>query len=166
MISWQTNPELLQYLYFVQHSIDGQNWEDIAAVMGEFKQNSPSSYSVMDQTPMRGINLYRIRRIDIANVEAYSEVREAMVETAENNSVNIFPNPVKDVLHIRNMYAMEQDVTIDIFQPNGVSVRTLHIKAGQLSNIQLPTTDLAAGLYLARINYGNGEVKTVKLTKF
>lgn len=166
MISWETNPELLQYLYFVQHSMDGQNWENIAAVMGEFKQNSPSSYMVMDQTPMRGLNLYRIRRIDIANVEAYSEVREAMVETAVTNSVNIFPNPVKDLLYIRNMYAMEEDVTIDIFQPNGVPVHTIHIKAGQLTNIELPTADLSAGLYMARINFGNGEIKTIKLTKF
>ena len=78
----------------------------------------------------------------------------------------ITPNPVLDKLYIKNVASYNSDVTIQLFSTQGELLNTLTIKQGTLQQTEMPMGDLPQGIYLIRANFGDGNVKTLKITKF
>jgi hypothetical protein len=64
-----------------------------------------------------------------------------------------------------NAIQYDTDVTIDISATNGAVLHRISIPAGEMLVEDLPVQDLPSGLYLARIRFGDGAVKTLKITK-
>lgn len=165
-LSWITLPENAQYLYAVQQSTDNINWEIVTTVMGNQDPSGPNQYQAVDPTPALGLNYYRIKRSSTNGADAYSEVRSIEISDDKTGTLIITPNPASDFMRIRNTVVYDQDVTIDFTTMSGQSIHSLVIPAGSLENIELPLTNLPQGMYIARINFGTGEHKTLKLTKF
>lgn len=80
-------------------------------------------------------------------------------------SIAISPNPVTDLLQVQMNIAQATNVNISIINRTGQIVNT---HSEQLNNgthrLFIPTTDLAAGMYLLHIQSENG-IKTVKFVK-
>ena len=165
-VSWTTAlPETSQYLYTVEHSADMQTWDAVLTVMGQHDATKPNHYSLMHQTPFSGINYYRIKRLDVADMTAYSEIRSIDLAVALTESVDIYPNPAYKFLVIKNVKAYDADITVQIVNTAGAVLHTLVIPQGATHYEELPVGDLPSGLYMARVRFGNGEVKTYKITK-
>jgi len=165
-ISWKTIPEATQYLYTVQHSVDEIDWDAISTVMGKQDPVAPNDYTAVDQTPANGKNFYRIKRSSANGVDAFSEVKSIDMSITSNDAISIFPNPATDALYIRNAMKYESDVTITIVATNGKVLNTVTIPQGTIQQLDIPMKDLPEGLYLVRIKFGSGDVKTLKITKF
>lgn len=165
-ISWKTFPEPTQYLYVVQHSTDQQHWDAITTVMGKQNASGLNEYSAVDQTPANGTNFYRIKRASANGVDAFSEIRSIDMNISEAESVSIFPNPATDVLYVRNAIKYDTDVTVSVVSTNGRVLATVIIPQGTTQQLDLPMADLPQGLYLVRVNFGNKDIKTLKITKF
>lgn len=164
-IKWTTQPEMTRYLYTVERSPDQTNWQAVATRMGNEDAGSANYYQAMDLAPINGMNYYRVKRLSGTGVESYTEVRELEMQMTEESSLAIFPNPVSQLLYIRNLMAYDADAGVEIFTSNGQLLYTLNIPAGTLQNFELPLAQLPQGLYLAKVRFGDGKVKTVKLVK-
>ena len=165
LVSWTTIPEATEYAYTVQYTLDMQSWTNIGSVLGKQDAVNPNSYSFQHNTPAIGMNYYRIRRVSSMGQQAYSEIRSLDVNFAPTNGILIAPNPVVSNLIIKNAIEYDYDVTIDISATNGAVLHTITIPAGKMMFEDLPVQDLPSGLYIARIRFGNGEVKILKIAK-
>jgi len=85
----------------------------------------------------------------------------------ENNisSINVYPNPVKDIATLDITLSESSTATIQVVDLMGrtvIDLGTKSFKAGQ-SSIELNTTNLLNGMYFVKINSNNG-VATKKIT--
>jgi hypothetical protein len=119
----------------------------------------------MDHTPASGMNYYRVKRRSASGVEISSEVRQIEMHMTQKESMAIYPNPVAQTLYIRNLVAYENDAKVEIFTASGQQLHTLKVPAGTLQSFEVPMADLQPGLYITRVYFGDGEVKTMKIAK-
>jgi len=164
-VMWTTKPEGDDYLYYVQRSTDQNAWTTIATENGKHNTTANNDYSVMDQQPLKGMNYYRIKRVNQHGIEAFSSIKPFKMTFAEGNGISIYPNPVSTELTIQVAGELDQDATIEIVNLNGKVMMTQTVKKGAISATPVSVSNLDGGVYVARIRYANGEVKTLKLTK-
>ncbi len=165
LVSWTTLPEATEYSYTVQHSTNMQTWRNVETLMGKQDASKPNQYAYLHETPVIGKNFYRIRRLSSMGQEAYSEIRVLEVSFSAENGILIAPNPVTETLRIVNAIQYDTDVSIDISATNGVLLHSITIPSGEMMVEELPVVDLPSGIYIARIRFGNGDVKTIKIVK-
>jgi hypothetical protein len=167
-VQWTTIlPETDQYMYTVQHSTDMVDWNTVSTLMGQHDATKPNEYIVMHQTPVVGKNNYRVKRTNVGGLDSYSPVRSVELDaTSEAAAISINPNPVSDNLIIKSVAEYDTDVTIQIVSTNGDVLHTLTIPQGTLYFKELPVENLPSGLYMVRIRIGDGDVRTLKITKF
>jgi len=164
-VNWQTYPEMTNYFYTVERSMDKNNWVTVEEVMGHGDATGHNKYEVMDHAPENGMNYYRIKRRSASGAEAASDVKQVMMRMTKLESMAVYPNPVAQTLYIRNLMVYEADARVDIFTAKGQLLFTLNVPAGTQQNFELPMAYLPQGLYIAHIHFGDGDVKTMKITK-
>jgi len=165
LVHWTTLPEATEYSYTVQHSADMQTWGNVETIMGKQDAVNPNEYIYVHERPIIGRNFYRIRRLSSMGQQAFSDIRALEVFFTPSNGILIAPNPVGNLLIIKSAIQYDTDVTIDISATNGAVLHRINIPAGELYSTELPVTDLPTGIYIARVRFGNGEVKTLKIVK-
>jgi hypothetical protein len=164
-VLWSTKPEGDDYLYNVQRSTDQKAWTTIASVSGKHNTTANNDYSAMDEQPLKGMNYYRIKRVNQHGVESFSDVKQFEMTFAEGSSISIYPNPVVSALTVQIAGTLEQEATIEIVNLNGKVLMTKTIQKGAVSAESISVSNLDGGIYIARIRYTNGDTKTLKLTK-
>ncbi|MCW5924191.1 MAG: hypothetical protein KIS77_17850 [Saprospiraceae bacterium] len=166
-VQWTTTlPELDQYMYTVQHSTNMVDWVPATNIMGKRDATKPNHYSFLHQTPVMGKNYYRVKRTNTGGLESFSPIRSVDLEVSLTAAVAINPNPVSDVLIIKNVAQYDGDVTVELITTKGEVLRALTIPAGKLHYEELPVAALPSGLYMARIRFPDGSLRTLKITKF
>jgi len=166
LIEWTSDPEMAQYLYTVEHSSNMTDWDQVRDLPGLHNTTGPNKYATVDLTPTSGSNYYRIRRTNPMGTESLSEAREAIIEFTEAESVVVSPNPVSKVLNVRNLMPYDEDVMVTLNATNGVVIHTLNIPKNSLQEFEIPVENLPSGIYMVRVQYANGDVRTIKVAKF
>jgi hypothetical protein len=116
-----------------------------------------SNYSVIDETPLKGKNIYRIKQIDYDLKFSYSKV--AAITLSNKQNLNVYPNPFNDVISIDAESSSESVLTISTM--NGQVVYS-QIVTG--SSIISGLDYLDSGLYNVSV-INNESQKTFKLIK-
>ncbi len=165
-LTWRTPPAVTRYRYVVERSADAQHWSAIGEVWGTERIDGPSEYEWMDYLPNYGMNYYRICRMGSLGVISFSEVRAIEVEADAYSSLLISPNPVSDVLFVRNTMPYDTDAHVEIFDAAGVLLYAADIPQGHMAYIPVSTAYWPAGLYFARIRWPGGQTRMVKVSKF
>ena len=166
LVNWETLPEGDDYMYTVEHSMNQTLWTPVGTIMGKHDAIQHNSYSMMDQQPENGVNYYRVKRSNANGTDAFSSSVKVDLKLQGEAALMITPNPVSDKLYIKNVASYASDVTIQLFSTQGKLIKSLIIKQGTLQQTEIPMTDLPEGIYMVRADFGNGEVKTLKITKF
>ncbi len=78
--------------------------------------------------------------------------------------IDVFPNPVGDILNVSWENELEMETTIEIISITGQQLRRLRLPANTHST-KLDVSDLEAGVYLLKLRTGDGEVSVVRLVK-
>ncbi|MES2731860.1 MAG: M43 family zinc metalloprotease [Bacteroidota bacterium] len=123
---------------------------------GQKTSNMIENY--LDYSPDICMNIFtQDQKARMRAVLELSPLRKALVEStpkvveAEHLSVNLFPNPTDEAIHIKPFFKGIQDVQVDIISSQGKAVSTIvfpNTYSSQLLSIQLPT--LASGLYFVK----------------
>ncbi len=101
------------------------------------------------------------------NVAASSAPTGVKVNTANEamTDVVLYPNPAKDMSHLRVNMTNGGDITLSIYEITGKLLIQQDRKTFQgVNEIELPVNDLKKGMYFVSINSGNAK-KTVRLIK-
>jgi hypothetical protein len=96
-IDWNSSEETTGTAYILQRSNNGNDFADLATIQSK---GSSSDYRYNDVQPFSGMNYYRLKMQDATGGTSYSEVVTANVKNSNNVAVQLYPNPVKDMLQI------------------------------------------------------------------
>ncbi len=142
-LSWSTETELNTKYFTVEKSFDQVLFNPVVNVSAAGNSSGKKNYQYVDNGFLKAINYYRLKNVDLDGVYTYSKT--IAVTAPMDNSILIFPNPVKDELFIRLQDALAE-TKISIIDSKGISVKELKLKAGT-TNISINISDLSPGIY-------------------
>lgn len=149
---WTTATENNNSHFEVQKSTDGVFWNTIGSKQGAGNSYENHSYEFIDNQPLPGYNLYRLKQVDIDGVYQYSEVQKYYWEGTDDN-VLIYPNPSNGIVYISGM--VQPDIKI-------FSLATTHIVAESKQSQQIDISNLPNGVYYIELSNGLGSDRIVR----
>ncbi len=162
MVKWEMESTDL-FLYEIEHSKDGGNYEKIGEVETDTNALASNRYEFLDESAKLGFNYYRLRVTDTLGNTAYSEVADIIVY-GESRLMMVYPNPVKNELFLEIFDSYDQNVTIEILNANGHRMDIHEIANGEKLE-KLNFGDYPAGVYFLRASYGENNVKVLKVLR-
>ncbi|PZF71513.1 zinc-dependent metalloprotease [Taibaiella soli] len=158
---WQSYNEHDMSNYLIERSADGRNFSPVGNT-GAKNSSTAANYSFTDNAPESGANFYRIRGIDYAGANIWSNVREVLFNQQGITDAIVFPNPlnagVATVKLTRDMGVLVCSVT----NINGQLLQQF-TTSGTEFNINLQS--LAKGIYFFRISGESGERINLRLVR-
>ena len=85
-------------------------------------------------------------------------------EDLEKNTLQVYPNPVEDVLHIQLPYLSDNSVQVQLFDMLGKRVYNQKHEANN-GSLQINQLDINQGAYILKVITNNSEVYSQKLLK-
>jgi hypothetical protein len=159
------NWEIMEYQnkgFYVQHSIDGTIWDDIAFVPGKSNSESLDDYSYSYTNNLNGRQYYRIKQVDLDDKVSYSEVASVILKKDKQN-IMIWPNPAIDKINLAGQDGKNNSYTkAQVFDLSGRMV--VEKQLGENSPA-INVKDLQAGTYLVRVQSADGKIYNEKFVK-
>jgi hypothetical protein len=92
-LNWVTATELNTRHFEVQRSIDGINFVKIATVAARGTSTNVNNYDLVDPSPFKGINYYRLKTIDFDDKYEYSQIVIIRIDGVAQLVTKVAPNP-------------------------------------------------------------------------
>lgn len=148
--------------FYVQHSINGSDWQDLDFIPAQTDGGLIKSYSYTHINSNEGKQYYRIKEVDIDKKENFSAIRTVDLNN-EFGFASLWPNPVTDQLRIA-LPANNSNSSgkAEIFDLSG---QLLTEKKLYGSNNTIAVGQLKKGTYLVRIQTNNGLIYNQKIIK-
>ncbi len=154
VLQWATTEELNASHFEIQRSGDAKNFEPIGNVDAKGESKVLINYGLVDQTPLSGINYYRLKQIDKDGSYAFSRTISIQYDT--RIKINVYPNPVTDVLRIDSSVGLQslEVFTADGLKVAGIGIQLEKVAAGTSGTIsrEINFRDQKAGIYVLVIN--------------
>ena len=151
-LDWEAETDGQHDYFEMQKSADGVNFKPIANVYDK-------PYQVIDKTPYRGNNYYRIKQYDKDGKFMYSKVITVAYNTTSR--VTIFPNPLMGddtELTIRVLDATKNTVHITVTDAQGRSVYDQEVRDIPVSReIKINTATWTRNMYVVKVTDKSGE---------
>lgn len=158
MLNWRVGSEENIKKYKVQQSTDGINFTTIGEVISHNTFNS--QYYFEDKELEKGITYYRLISVE----DDYTEKIYPSILALNFEKTNLFllsPNPVTDELFIEVSEDKEIVSKIELFNSNGVKMKTFDRLTINEAKIRIETGDLQSGMYFIQIEC-NGIINSQK----
>jgi hypothetical protein len=156
-VNWTTAQEVKGDYFVVERSADGENFSALATVNAK---GQAATYTYWDETPLPGLNHYRLKMMDASGSVSYSKVVTATVRTA-TFTVEAYPNPVSEVLTVKVYGSTGTNATATITDVTGKVVKTVSVVNNEAT---VDMSGMAKGMYLVKYN-DNVHSQTIKIHK-
>ena len=93
---------------------------------------------------------YRLKQIDFDGKYEYSDIINITIQQYDNETVNIYPNPVSDVLNIE----ISTPTIIQITNVNGQIIKELQVE----TNSKINMADIPTGVYFLKIGQNTQKI--------
>jgi Secretion system C-terminal sorting domain len=159
LISWQTNTETNNDYFTIQKSADGLNFTNLTDVKSKAVNGNSKvelEYNYKDSNPFIGANYYRLSQTDL---NGYAKIISNVKVVYWNSKaqVNIYPNPVTNILNISYTSTVNSMLALRLFDALGklVATKKIAINAG-LNNCSMDMEKFATGNYQLLIEDAKG----------
>ncbi|MEL6972560.1 MAG: T9SS type A sorting domain-containing protein, partial [Bacteroidota bacterium] len=143
LLNWATTAEENNSHFEVERSVDGRQFQFLAKVASTGSRFG-DEYSFLDDSPLAGLNYYRIKQVDFDGSSSFSEIRQVSMDGPTN--VKVFPNPAHNFLYLEGLDGERVEIT----NGQGRTVLRHTYQAGS----PIPVAQLPAGLYFLRTSAG------------
>ena len=149
LLAWQTSHEINTASFEVQRSSDGLGWLTMGAVAAITAGNG--NYQLYDNSPLNGVNYYRLKMIDKDQRFTFSQVRQVTLK--DNGSFVMVPNPADGatVVHFNRVLLSPE---LSLYGAGGGLLRHTRL-SGNASYYTLSTAQLPAGIYTVSVRSGS-----------
>lgn len=154
VLTWSTAEETNSERFELQYSTNARDWTTLGIVESRHESVTRQNYQYRHASPVHGNNYYRLKMIDYDDSFAYSSMRSL---TVTGDMVILFPNPVADILHIKDLKA-ELVSTVSVIAANG---RTLY-SSSVVDKMGIKVQNWASGIYVLVIKHKDGSEQTSK----
>jgi hypothetical protein len=162
-IDWEVLTEIEVSHYVVEHSTDGIHFNPIYQQTALANNAGRFDYSYLHQSPVAGINYYRIKSVEPSGKSYYTIIMKVDMRNGEP-AIVVYPNPVKGnnvSLQLNNL--TKSEYFIRVYNSNGHEIyhqTQQHSGGSSTMNVQLPAA-IQRGVYqLVVNNEGNRFSKT------
>jgi hypothetical protein len=157
-VDWKTASEDQGDYFVLERSADGRDFTALGIIGAK---GEAATYSYWDETPVAGLNYYRLKMMDASGNYTYSETVTARVKGGEAFTVEVYPNPVTDKLTVTLVGFAGSNPTISISDATGKLVKVVSV-ANNGATIDM--AGLAQGMYLLKYS-DNNHTQTIKVNK-
>ncbi len=156
-LEWSTASEHNSSHFLVERSPDGRNFELIGSVEAQGFSQSLSRYAMQDLEPIKGVNYYRLRQVDLDGQFIFSEIA-TVVYSGDPGSILVYPNPANDLLNVSLDVELEEgQVQWRIVDATGRLADRGAASAGEgVSKLVIPLSRVEAGSYVLELQDVNG----------
>ena len=81
LLDWKTSSETNSSHFDIERSTNGFSYEKIGEVKAAGNSNTVSYYDFTDRLPVKGMNYYRLKQVDLDGKNSYSEIRKVEIKT-------------------------------------------------------------------------------------
>ena len=155
-LNWATASELNNSGFEIQRSNDDKEWETLGFINGAGNSNNIIHYSYIDESPLMA-NYYRLKQIDYDGSFEYSSIK--YIDFSGRNNISVFPNPTAKSINISGI-ATDMVLQIFLFDFTGRLINTYNPNTSKID-----MNEYKNGIYYLRIQYLNGEEKSVSFIK-
>jgi hypothetical protein len=149
-INWTTSQEINTNKFVVERSSDGRNFRPIGEVAAAGTSSNTLNYKFIDQAPVKGVNFYRLKSVDIDQSFSYSDIKS--VRNLVNVDIAIYPNPVHEVMKLEISSDKNDLAQLIITNMEGKQVYASRVNVAQGDNIfNINIGHLAGGSYVVKI---------------
>ncbi len=161
-IQWTTSQELNSSLYSILRSGNGRDYSSIATIPAQGNSSRLTTYSVIDPSPLEGLNYYKLGEIDRDGSISYSWV--ITVIRTEQYAFHIYPNPVNDIVTLDLNVTGSGNSIFKLFGSDGklAAVKQAQLQSGW-NQISWNISDLPKGIYFLKVDQSGFQV--LKLIK-
>ncbi|MEL6866893.1 MAG: S8 family serine peptidase [Bacteroidota bacterium] len=144
-LQWQTAREWQHDHFIIEKSIDLGAWQAIGQEPALAAEDSHQDYQFKDHQPHLGTNYYRLKSVALDGAVENSKV--ISVDFGAQPNWSIYPNPVKDLLHIEwTARQVSGPVQVAIYQSTGQLVEKRMLEEGN-GLFRIDTRQWPEGLY-------------------
>ena len=156
-LTWESQTEINNAFYRLDHSEDGSNFSPIAIIEPQGNGNSVQSYRHTHDEILENQNYYRLLQIDHNGNTKFFPV--ILVEAQCRNEIEViaYPNPIgKDSGPLTLKYFSEnRDIEIEIIDLFGNVIKRVELKRHRGFNTsEVEVSELASGTYFIREKEG------------
>lgn len=165
-LNWSTATETNTKNFVVQRSTDAVNFSNIGSVNAAGNSITMKDYNFVDASAF-GTNAktvyYRLQMADNDGKSSLSQVKS--VQLSPNAIISVYPNPVKDKLHI-SVNGSLNNTTIKITDQSGKTVLVQKLQAAQAGNKNtINVSGLGNGVYYIQFMSGDNK-QTTRFIKY
>lgn len=162
LLNWKTATENNNKGFSVERSGNGGEWNQLVFVNGNGTSVSQKEYTATDNSPLKGMNYYRLKQIDNDGKFTYSPI--VSLRFSDNAlGFSFYPNPVKGQLNISLETIESNAAVLKMMTADGKTVKTISInRSHSNSNLLFSTGTLSPGIYYLVLQDG-GNAKSGRL---
>jgi len=162
LLTWKTASESNNRGFAIERSENGRNWTELFFVNGSGNSNVEKRYSITDNKPLKGNNVYRLKQVDNDGKATYSPTVSVRYSD-DNIGFTFFPNPAKNKLNVQVEGIVNNVASLTLLNADGKAVKSIAINRQQISsNIVVDLSGVARGIYMLVLQDGN-TTKTSKV---
>lgn len=168
MLSWKTATEQNSYMFEVERSDNGSEFEKVGEVNAHGNSNTENSYSFEDASLQAGSYVYRLKMVDNDGTYEYSSELSVNISTPREFSLmQNFPNPFNPSTTIKFNLPVDSRVSLTIYDAVGREIAVLvngDLSAGEHSYpIDARRMNLSSGVYFFTLRSADFQ-KTMRMT--
>jgi hypothetical protein len=165
ILTWETANEQSNSHFIIERSSDGKTFVELGQLKGNGASSTAQNYTFTDEKPATGVNYYRLKDVDLSNIEHIS--RTVALTFSEKETLNIFPNPTNQS-SVTVAYNTESkgEVLIEWIDILGRVRKQIRQNAELGENrLNIDISDLEKGIYFARTKRDN-QPNNVQIIRF
>lgn len=151
-MQWETASERNTSHFEIERSYNGSSFESIGNRSSNGDTDIAQQYRYNDINPKSGLNYYRLKIVDLDGSFEYSHIEVVKYETTP--SIELFPNPIKDVIRLKTESPNGDENLIEIFDRTGklLFMDILEFEDGELNLNAEQINVYENGTYFLRIS--------------
>ena len=143
----------------LERSADAVSFEEIGNMVLQASTSTSKKYLFNDMKPLVTDNYYRAKYKNAEGIFLYSKI----IKLGYNKpiSFSIINNPVQEKLLVKTTDAVGKDIVFNIYDAAGRQIKSSAMK-NISSVIEIPVSNLIAGVYILKITSGNEVAQNLK----
>lgn len=149
-LKWTTSSQINVSHFEIEQTTSISNFKTIQSIEAAQNSTTIEAYSWVHTDPMKGVNYYRLKTIDLDGSVSYSNTKAINFNTCFEEEIKLYPNPSKKgviTLEINSVATVDH---IEVYDATGKLLQ-IPIQHNNSRHWVLDTKNLSAGSYTAQI---------------